>query len=126
MWELIEEAFAPYVDPTLENRVARAASKWQRQAETALDLQTDSGAIARLQVEAESPRQQAEQINDELATATEDVVLPEVEVPQSRVDLESLVSRHQVRHQLAHRHKDPDCPQAVSRRYRRRVSGAER
>jgi len=87
---LIEEAFVPYIDPTLEGRVERAASKWQRQAQAEVDAKVDAAAIAELQEEAERMREQVDRINDELDTAAADVELPEVEVPQSRIDLDSL------------------------------------
>jgi hypothetical protein len=87
---MIEDAFAPYIDATLAGRVTQAASKWQRAAQAAVDAQADLGAIATLQEEAERLRERAGEINAELATATEDVVLPDIEVPESRVDLDRL------------------------------------
>ena len=63
--QLIEQAFTPYIDPTLEGRVTRAAAKWQRQAQAAVDEQVDAEVITRLQGEVDDLRSQAESINDD-------------------------------------------------------------
>ena len=88
--EMLEEAFLPYINSTLADRVRRAASKWERDAQAVVDTQSDRAAIATLEEEAERLRERAERINAELAVATEHVTLPAIEVPRSRVNLQRL------------------------------------
>lgn len=87
---LIEDAFAPYIDQTLGRRVRQAAAKWDQDAKAAIDAQIDPADITRLQDEIEDLRHRAGDINGELEMLVGDVELPEVRVPQSRGDLESL------------------------------------
>ena len=87
---LIEEAFAPYIDQTLGRRVRQAATKWDQDAKAAIDEQVDPDDVQELRRKVAQLSDDADAINSELASLVEDVELPEIAVPRSRVDLENL------------------------------------
>jgi hypothetical protein len=88
--QLIDDAFATYIDTTLQRRVTQAEARWNRDARAAVNDQVDAAEIERLREEVEDIRGRISAVNDDLSTAVEAVDLPEIDVPQSRVNLESL------------------------------------
>jgi hypothetical protein len=88
--QLLDEAIAPYIDPTLDRRVKRAETKWYREAAAAVDAQTDAREMARLRREFERLQQQIERIDAALHATAEGIDLPQVEVPQSEVTVDTL------------------------------------
>jgi hypothetical protein len=84
--EIVERAFEPYFDDTLDDRVAAAETEWREQAEEALREQIDSDLLAALQEEATGRLSELESlissINERMRMATgERVELPPIEVP---------------------------------------------
>jgi hypothetical protein len=89
---LIRQAFKPYIDSTLDQRVADAKSEWNTAAKQALDQQIDAESIARLREQATTKldelREQIDQINDQLNLAAGDFELPDIEVPEAEIELD--------------------------------------
>jgi hypothetical protein len=89
--EIVNSAFAPYVDLTLTRRVREAHAAWLVEAETRLAEQIDDELLGRLREEAAARlgelREEIDRINDQLHLATADrVILPAVEVPEPEID----------------------------------------
>jgi hypothetical protein len=91
--EIVERAFDPYFDLTLEERVSRAEEDWTRQAEEAVREQVDPTILAELRQEAAERFTELESvitdINDRLRLAADDFTLPPIEVPEPEVDEEA-------------------------------------
>ena len=88
--QLIEDAFAPYIDQTLGRRVRQAAAKWDQDAKRRSTHKSIPRPSTRLREEIEDLRRRAGDINGELEMLVGDVELPDVDVPQSRIDLDDL------------------------------------
>jgi hypothetical protein len=91
---LLRQAFKPYIDSTLSERVADAKTEWDVAAQEALEEQIDADHLARIRDEATAKldelREQIDQINDQLnLVAGEHFELPPIEVPESEVELDS-------------------------------------
>jgi len=90
---LIRQAFKPYIDSTLDRRVANAKTEWDAAAEEAIAEQIDAEHLDQIREEAsaklEELRESIERINEQLALAAGDhFELPEIEVPEPEVDLD--------------------------------------
>lgn len=88
--EIVERAFDPYFDGTLEDRVQAAESEWLEQAQEAIDLQVDSDVLAALREEAASRLAELEtvitDINERLRLTADRFRLPLIEVPVAQID----------------------------------------
>jgi hypothetical protein len=88
--EIVESAFDPYFDATLEARVSQAEEEWTRQAEEAVRAQVDPTILAGLREEAGNRLAELESviadINERLRLAADDFTLPVIEVPEPEVD----------------------------------------
>jgi hypothetical protein len=89
--EIVEHAFEPYFDDTLDERVAAAESEWQERAEAMLHEQIDPELLATLRTEAAGRLSELENviadIEERMRMATGDrVELPAIEVPGPEVD----------------------------------------
>jgi hypothetical protein len=91
--EIIDRAFDPYFDRTLEARVRDAKQQWLTAAEAAMSEQIDEHVLANLRNEATEKlaelRGEIERINEQLQLSTDDIELPEIEVPEPEVDDEA-------------------------------------
>jgi hypothetical protein len=87
--EIIEQAFDPYFDHTLEGRVAEAEAEWLREAQGAIDDQIDPAVLTALREEAAGRLTELESviadINERLRLAADRFTLPLIEVPQPEV-----------------------------------------
>jgi hypothetical protein len=87
--EIIEQAFDPYFDHTLEGRVAEAEAEWLREAQAAIDDQIDPAVLTALREEAAGRLTELESviadINERLRLAADRFTLPVIEVPQPEV-----------------------------------------
>jgi hypothetical protein len=91
--QMIEDAFKPYIDPTLFRRVQKAETDWRLAAHEAINRQIDADHIARIRDEASAKldelRAQIEQINEKLEIIADDhFTLPPISVPQPNVALD--------------------------------------
>ena len=82
---ILRQAFAPYIDPTLSRQVAEAKSEWDASAQEAIEEQIDTERLARLRDEASTKlddlREQIAQINEQLdLVAGEHFTLPPIDV----------------------------------------------
>ena len=88
----IRQAFKPYLDPTLERRVADAKAKWNTAAQEAIDEQIDPEHLEQIRTEAaaklEELRETVERINEQLHLAADHFELPDIEVPEPEVELD--------------------------------------
>jgi hypothetical protein len=93
---ILDEAFDPYIDRTLNDRVREAEEEWKDAAQGAVDEQIDSDRLDAIRTEATTKlaelREQIERINEALQLSTEGFTLPEIDVPESEIDLDSLDS----------------------------------
>jgi hypothetical protein len=84
--EILERAFDPYFDRTLERRVSLAQTEWNQRAEEALQGQIDQEALEELRAEAADRLAELDDaitdLNQRLRFAADDFILPEIEVPQ--------------------------------------------
>jgi hypothetical protein len=90
---MLRQAFKPYTDPTLPERVAQAEQEWDAAAAEAVEEQIDADRIDRIRREAETRleelREQIDDINNRLSLAAGDHFrLPRIEVPQPDVELD--------------------------------------
>ncbi len=89
---ILEDAFEPYIDQTLCDRVRQAKNEWNRAAQEALDEQVDGYRLAYIRAAAgaklEELREQIDRLNEQLEQVTADVTLPPIVVPQPEVDLD--------------------------------------
>jgi hypothetical protein len=90
--QIMEAAFAPYIDETLANRVSRAKQRWDKAAQKAFDEQVDTELLDEIREEAEQKleefRETIDDIRSRFEEATSDVTLPQVVVPEPRTDIE--------------------------------------
>jgi hypothetical protein len=90
---IVEDAFDPYFDHTLEDRVAEAEAEWLREAEEAINAQIDPAVLAALREEAAGRLAELESviadINERLRLAADRFTLPAIEVPEPEVDEEA-------------------------------------
>jgi hypothetical protein len=89
--EILERAFDPYFDRTLEGRVALAEDEWRQAAEEALREQIDQESLEALRAEAAGRLAELgdafADINERLRLAAADhFSLPQIEVPEPEVD----------------------------------------
>jgi hypothetical protein len=96
---ILDEAFDRYIDRTLKARVEAAEMEWKETAQEAVNDQIDSERLATIRTEAtaklEELRGQIEQINEALQVSTEGFTLPNIDVPESEIDLDGLDSERQ-------------------------------
>jgi len=88
--EMVEDAFAPYYDDTLEDRVETAKTAWMEQAQQAINAQINPATLAAVREEATTKlselRSAIADLNEQLDLATNGLDLPEIEVPQPEID----------------------------------------
>jgi hypothetical protein len=89
--QIVERAFDPYFDRTLEERVSGAEEEWLRQAEEVLADQIDPERLEALREEAADKlielKDAIDSINERLRlVAADHFTLPEIEVPEAEVD----------------------------------------
>jgi hypothetical protein len=88
--EMVEAAFEPYYDDTLERRVEAAESEWSDAAQAAIDAQLNPEIMAAVRAQAETKlselRSVIDDLNEQLNIATDDFSLPEIEVPEPEID----------------------------------------
>ena len=89
--EIVERAFDPYFDRTLEERVDEAEPDWTAEAEAALSEQIDDDLLSRLRDQAaerlDELREEIDHINTQLRLAAADhVSLPAIDVPEPEID----------------------------------------
>jgi hypothetical protein len=88
--EILEAAFAPYYDSTLEDRVAEAKADWEAEAQAAIDAQVDPEVLAALRTEAAEQLSQLRSaiadINERLRLGADRFALPVIEVPGPVLD----------------------------------------
>ena len=89
--EILERAFDPYFDRTLQGRVTLAEDEWNRRAEEALREQIDQENLEALRAEAADRLAELDSaiadINERLQLAAADRFdLPEIEVPEPEVN----------------------------------------
>jgi hypothetical protein len=93
--EIVERAFDPYFDDTLEERVDQAEEEWIRRAEEALAEQIDPERVEALRAEAAERLSELAsaiaEINERLRlTAADRFSLPRIEVPEPDVNAHAL------------------------------------
>jgi hypothetical protein len=88
--EIVEQAFDPYVDRTLEDRVDTARDEWLDQAQAAIDQQVDAELLAQVREQAAERLSELStaiaEINERLQLAADGFTLPAIEVPQPEID----------------------------------------
>jgi hypothetical protein len=88
--ELVERAFDPYFDRTLEARVRAAKDKWLRAAAKAIKKEIDKESLSEAREQAaellDALRQKIDDINDLFREAVGNVVLPKINVPEDEID----------------------------------------
>jgi hypothetical protein len=89
--EIVERAFDPYFDRTLEGRVTEAEEAWEERARAALSEQIDPERLEALREEATEKltelKDAIDNINERLRLAAADhFELPQIEVPEPEVD----------------------------------------
>jgi hypothetical protein len=88
--EIVERAFDPYFDRTLEGRVREAENEWLSEAQRAIDAQIDPAVLAVLREEAAGRLAELESliadINERLRLAADRFTLPVIELPEPEVD----------------------------------------
>jgi hypothetical protein len=87
---ILDRAFDPYFDRTLQQRVAQAEDEWRQRAEDSLREQIDQEHLEAVRAEAADRLAELDEtirnINEQLQLAADDFDLPEIEVPQPEVD----------------------------------------
>src|SRR5262245_41469837 len=88
--QIIEAAFEPYYDASLEYRVDEARTDWMVQAQAAIDEQGDPAMLATLRAEATERLAELESIiadlNERFRLAADRFTLPAIEVPRPELD----------------------------------------
>ena len=89
--EIVDRAFDPYFDRTLEKRVSDAEEEWLVDAQAAMSEQVDDDLLSNLREQAAEKlselREEIDRINSQLHLAAADhVTLPEIEVPEPELD----------------------------------------
>src|SRR5262249_12419719 len=90
---ILRQAFKPYIDSTLNKRIADAKAEWDSAAQEAVAEQIDADRLARIREEASARlgelREEIDRINEQLNLAAgEHFTLPEIEVPEPEVELD--------------------------------------
>jgi hypothetical protein len=87
---IVERAFEPYYDYSLDERVDVARADWLRQAQAAIDEQVDPEILAALRTEASERLTELASvianINERLRLAGDSFRLPVIEIPQPELD----------------------------------------
>jgi hypothetical protein len=90
---IVEQAFEPYFDDTLDARVETAKARWWTEAQAAVDDQIDDESLAELREEAtdrlDELRSAIDDINERLRLSADHFTLPKIKVPQPEIDTES-------------------------------------
>src|SRR5262249_35790823 len=124
--QIIEAAFAPYYDTSLEERVDEARTDWMVRAQAAIDEQVDPEVLAVLRAEATEQLAGIQSIiadlNERFRLAADRFTLPAIEVPRPELDAERQ-SLGLVQRQLGDGNARFDRAQAI--RKRSRLMGAE-
>ena len=88
--EMVENAFAPYFDDTLADRVEAAETAWMEEAQAAIDAQINPAVLAAVREQATTRLAELKSaiadLNEQLNLATDGFHLPEIEVPQPEID----------------------------------------
>jgi len=88
--EIVERAFDPYYDRTLEDRVRAAEDEWMERAQEAITEQVDPEVLAALRVEATERLSELSSVitdlNEHFRLAGDRFRLPAIEVPQPEID----------------------------------------
>jgi hypothetical protein len=89
--EIIDRAFDPYFDRTLEERVSDAEAEWLDAAQAAIAEQVDDDLLSDLRDQAagrlDELREEIDRINSQLRLAAADhVTLPQIDVPAPEID----------------------------------------
>ena len=84
--EIVDRAFDPYIDRTLEARVRQAETAWDLAAQEEIDRQVDSNRLEAIREQAAVLAETIHNINAELEDIAVDVELPPIEVPEPEVD----------------------------------------
>jgi hypothetical protein len=88
--EIVEDAFAPYFDDTLEDRIETAEAAWMEQAQAAINAQINPTVLAAVRAEATTKlselRSAIDDLNEQMDLATDGFNLPEIDVPQPEID----------------------------------------
>jgi len=88
--EIVECAFDPYFDPTLEDRINEAKAEWMETAQEAINQQVDPQVLSALREEAANRLSELEaaiaEINERLQLAADRFMLPAIEVPTPEID----------------------------------------
>jgi hypothetical protein len=88
--QIIEAAFEPYYDASLEDRVDEARTDWMVQAQAAIDEQVDPAMLATLRAEATERLAELESVianlNERFELTADRFTLPVIEVPQPELD----------------------------------------
>jgi hypothetical protein len=89
---MLRQAFKPYIDPTINQRVNDAEEEWDAAAREAVERQIDADHIASIREEAgiklSELREQIEQINEQLLVTGDRFTLPRIVVPEPEVELD--------------------------------------
>lgn len=87
----MDEAFAVYLDPTLDERVREAKEQWYLDAQEAISDQVDQEGLENIKAQAadrlEELRTEIDRINEQLSFASDSITLPPIEVPGPEIDL---------------------------------------
>jgi hypothetical protein len=88
--QIIEAAFEPYYDASLEDRVDAARADWMAQAQAAIDEQVDPAVLAALRAEATEQLSEVQSViadlNERFRLAADRFTLPAIEVPPPELD----------------------------------------
>jgi hypothetical protein len=92
--EIVERAFDPYLDRTLEERVAEAETVWLEEAQAAIDQQIDPAVLVALREEAGGRLAELESviadIDARLRLAADRFRLPAIEVPEAEINEDAI------------------------------------
>jgi hypothetical protein len=119
--EIIDRAFDPYFDRTLEQRVEEAEAEWMADAQVEMSNQIDDTVLTNLREQMEGRleelRERIETINEQLRLVSDDITLPDIEVPEPDIEVETeKASLGQLGSGLDFRHPRFDQAQVVRRR----------
>jgi hypothetical protein len=88
--EMVEAAFEPYFDNTLERRVEAAEAEWLDAAQQAIADQINPEILVAVREQAETKltelRSAIDALNEQMELATDDFTLPGIEVPEPELD----------------------------------------
>jgi hypothetical protein len=89
---IVEQAFEPYFDDTLDDRVEEARSDWEEEAQQAIDSQIDAESLAVLREEAAERltelQSAIDDITERLRLSADRFTLPVIEVPEPEIEAE--------------------------------------